>query len=65
VIVIGRPNDWEHEKLRALHGLNRRHYHHDLRPTHDAGRAFVIQMLRPNEEQPAATVADFDDDIPF
>jgi hypothetical protein len=67
VIVIGRSNDWDHEKLRALHGLNRRLNGITIM-TYDqllTQGERLIQMLRPGEEKPPPTSPDFDDDIPF
>jgi hypothetical protein len=73
IIVIGRSCQWNEERLRALHGLNRRlsgltvmTYDHLL-----AQGERLVEMLGPRAEEPpeldvsAADFSPFDEDIPF
>lgn len=65
-IVIGRSAGWSEDKLRALHGLNRRlagvtimTYDHLL-----AQGERLVEMLSPSDSE-AEAEPDFDDDMPF
>lgn len=73
IVVIGRSQGWNDNKLRSLHGLNRRlsgimvmTYDHLL-----AQGERLVEMLSPKSEEVSefehfeAAVLDFDDDIPF
>lgn len=73
IIIIGRSDDWNEEKLRALHGLNRRLFGVTIM-TYDqllAQGERLIEMLAPNEVQNGGTPDDLDEiealdeDIPF
>jgi hypothetical protein len=73
IVVIGRSSQWSEDRLRALHGLNRRlsgitvmTYDHLL-----AQGERLVEMLGPTLESlpeldaPATEFNPFDDDIPF
>ncbi len=71
IVVIGRSRDWNEDRLRALHGLNRRlsgitvmTYDHLL-----AQGERLLEILGPTTESPldssAPDFAPFDEDIPF
>jgi hypothetical protein len=67
-IVIGRSKGWPEDKLRALHGLNRRlsgvnimTYDHLLAQ----GERLLDVVGAPNEPESQATDFEWDDDIPF
>jgi hypothetical protein len=73
IVVIGRSSGWKEDRLRALHGLNRRlsgitvmTYDHLL-----AQGERLVEMLGPRTDSPSewresvADVSPFDEDIPF
>jgi hypothetical protein len=69
IIVIGRSSDWDEDKLKALHGLNRR-LSGLVVMTYDqllAQGERLVEILSPSGEPSNAAVksSDFDDDIPF
>lgn len=67
-VVIGRSNEWNQEKQRALHGLNRRlngvtimTYDHLL----SQGERLVSLFSAPQTQEAEHTADEWDDDIPF
>jgi Domain of unknown function (DUF4263) len=73
IIVIGRSNDWDQSKFKALHGLNRR-LSSVMVMTYDqllAQGERLVEILAPKEgsplrmPQPRQSWSDLDDDVPL
>lgn len=67
IVVIGRSNDWNEDRHRALHGLNRR-LNGITVMTYDqllAQGERLVQMLGHPQTSESEQSDDFDDDIPF
>jgi hypothetical protein len=67
IVVIGRSEDWQEDRLRALHGLNRRLngitvMTYDQLLTQGERLVQMIQQEGPGEDP---QFEEFDDDIPF